>query len=160
MDIARRYFTFLQRCGDACDVAVGDGRLLLQAREQAEFDLIVVDAFNSDSIPAHLVSREAVRVYVAKLKPNGFLMFHVSNRYLDVEKLAASVLTAEGLLPFARHDFDEEPLGKSGSHYVIAVRNVQDLDGIPNSKAWIRVDQPSGVQPWTDEFSNMLSIIR
>ena len=160
VDIARRYFTFLQRCGDACDVAVGDGRLLLQAREQGEFDLIVVDAFYSDSIPAHLVSREAVRVYVAKLKPNGFLMFHVSNRYLDVEKLAASVLTAEGLLPFARHDLDEEPPGKSGSHYVIAVRNVQDLDGIPNSEAWIRVDQPSGVQPWTDEFSNMLSIIR
>jgi spermidine synthase len=160
VDIARRYFTFLQRCGDACDVAVGDGRLLLQNRPQGEFDLIVVDAFNSDSIPAHLVSREAVRLYESKLKPDGILMFHVSNRYLDVEKLAASVLMAEGLPAFARHDEDDGPPGKTGSHYLIAVRNVEDLDGMPNSEAWIRVEKPAGIQPWTDEFSNMLSIIR
>ena len=160
VDIARRYFTFLPRCGAACDVAVGDGRLLLQSRQNSEFDLIVIDAFNSDSIPAHLVSREAVRMYVSKLKPDGLLMFHVSNRYLDVEKLAASVLSAEGLPAWARHDEDEEVPGKSGSHYVIAVRNVQDLGGMPNSESWLRADQPVGVRPWTDEFSNMLNIIR
>ena len=160
VEIAQRYFTFLQRCGDACDFAVGDGRLLLQSRQQGEFDLIVVDAFNSDSIPAHLVSREAVRLYESKLKPDGILMFHVSNRYLDVEKLAASVLMAEGLPAFARHDEDDGPPGKTGSHYLIGVRNTQDLDGIPNREAWIRVEKPAGIQPWTDEFSNMLSIIR
>ena len=160
VEIARGQFTFLQRCGDACDVAVGDGRLLLQSRQNGEFDLIVVDAFNSDSIPAHLVSREAVRMYVSKLKPDGVLMFHVSNRYLDVEKLAVSVLAAEGLPAWARHDEDEEPPGKSGSHYLIAVRQPDDLKSLPNSEAWVRADRPVGIQPWTDEFSNMLSIIR
>ncbi len=57
--------------------------------------MLVLDAFNSDSIPSHLVSREAVRMYMTKLKPNGILVFHVSNRYLDVEKLASVVVSDE-----------------------------------------------------------------
>src|SRR5205814_3350074 len=98
--------------------------------------------------PAHLVSREAVRIYMSKLKPDGLLMFHVSNRYLDVEKLVSSVLTAEGIPAFVRHDTDEEPPGKSGSHYVMGLRQLEDLNHIPHRDEWTRVEPNTGIRPW------------
>jgi SAM-dependent methyltransferase len=158
--IASGFFTFVRRCGSNCNVEVGDGRLSIQARADAEFDSLILDAFNSDSIPGHLVSREAVRMYMQKLKPNGILLFHVSNRYLDVEKLAAAAAWEEGLLPFARHDDDEEARGKASSDWVAVVRDVNDLKTIPNGDAWQRVERPTDVVAWTDDYSNMMSIIR
>ena len=85
--IARRYFTFLPRCGANCDIIIGDGRLQLAREHDGTFDLLLLDAFSSDSVPTHLLSREALHIYLSKLKPDGLLLFHVSNRYLDVEKL-------------------------------------------------------------------------
>lgn len=160
VDIAHDFFTYIRRCADDCNVIVGDGRLSIQAQPDSEFDLIVLDAFNSDSIPAHLVSREAVRMYMSKLKTGGVLLFHVSNRYLDVEKLATIVSMDEGLPVFVRHDDDEEPRGKASSDYVAAVRNAEDLDNIPNKESWEQPDKPADIKSWTDDYSNMMSVIR
>src|SRR5262245_66109382 len=85
--IARQYVTFLPRRGANCDVIVGDGRLRLAREADSSIDLLLLDAFSSASVPTHLVTREALRMYLAKLKPHGLLLFHVSNRYLNVEKL-------------------------------------------------------------------------
>jgi len=160
VDIARNFFTFIRRCGNDCNVIVGDGRLSIQAQPDREFDLLVLDAFNSDSIPAHLVSREAVRMYMSKLKPAGVLLFHVSNRYLDVERLATVVALDEGLPAFVRHDDDEEPTGKAASDYVAAVRRAEDLSDIPHKEAWEQVEKPTDIKAWTDDYSNMMSVIR
>ncbi|MBI4474627.1 MAG: fused MFS/spermidine synthase [Acidobacteria bacterium] len=159
-DIANDFFTFMRRCGVYCETIIGDGRLSLQSQPDGKFDLLVLDAFNSDSIPAHLVSREAVRMYMSKLKPDGILVFHVSNRYLDVEKLASAVLSAEGIPGFVRYDDDEEPPGKSSSHYVVALRHAEDLKFIAHSDLWIRIERPPDLDPWTDDYSNMLGIVR
>ncbi len=158
--IARGFFTFTRRCGDACNIVIGDGRLAIQAQPDHEFDVIVLDAFNSDSIPAHLVSREAVRMYMTKLKPNGILLFHVSNRYLDVEKLATAVVEDEGLPAFVRHDDDETPAGKASSDYVATARTPGALDHIPNRENWEQVARPTDIKSWTDDYSNMMSVIR
>ena len=120
----------------------------------------MLDAFNSDSIPSHLVSREAVRMYESKLKPDGILLFHVSNRYLDVEKLATAVSLDEGLSAFIRHDDNEEPTGKAASDYVAAVREVTDLESIPNKEDWEEGKKPTDLKSWTDDYSNMMSVIR
>ena len=79
-DIARRFFFFLRRCGNYCDVVIGDGRRAIEATPDEHFDVLMLDAFSSDSIPPHLVSREALQIYLRKLKPGGLLLFHVSNR--------------------------------------------------------------------------------
>lgn len=158
--IARNLFTFIRRCGSQCDIVIGDGRLAIQARPDHEFDAIILDAFNSDSIPAHLVSREAVRMYMTKLKPDGVLLFHVSNRYLDVESLARVVSDEEGFPAFVRNDDDEEPRGKAASDYVVTVRRLEYLDMIPNREHWEQLARPTNIQPWTDEYSNMMSVIR
>jgi spermidine synthase len=158
--IAHDFFTYIRRCADNCNVVIGDGRLAIAAQPDAEFDVIILDAFNSDSIPAHLVSREAVRMYMTKLKPGGVLLFHVSNRYLNVEKLATIVSMDEGLPVFVRHDDDESPRGKAASDYVAAVRSAEDLDNIPNKDSWEEPERPTDIKSWTDDYSNMMSVIR
>jgi SAM-dependent methyltransferase len=159
-DIARRFFTFLQRCGEKCDVVIGDGRLTIEKTRDGEFDLLMLDAFNSDSIPAHLVSREAVRMYLSKLKPDGLLMFHVSNRYMDVEGLISAVVTDASLEARIRHDeILDSPL-KARSHYIVAAKTARSLGLLNHDLNWLKVEKPAEILPWTDDYSNMLEILR
>ena len=160
--IARRFFTFVPRCGSNCDVLIGDGRLQLSRAPDSSFDLLLLDAFSSDSVPTHLVSREAVRLYLAKLAPDGILMFHVSNRYLDVEKLVSSLVADAGLVAYSRFDDAGElrKLGKSSANHIVAARNLQDLQTVANQRGWNRASRPADFEPWTDDYSNLLSLIR
>jgi SAM-dependent methyltransferase len=160
--IARQYFTFLTRCGPNCDVVIGDGRLQLAREPQGTFDMLLLDAFSSDSIPTHLVSREALQMYLEKLKQDGILLFHVSNRYLDVEKLVSALVVDAGLVAFSRFDDagDLRNLGKSSANHVVAARRLQDLEGIAARPGWDRITGAAGVRPWTDDYSNLLSLIR
>jgi len=160
--IARQYFTFLARCGPNCDVVIGDGRLQLAREPDAGFDLLVLDAFSSDSVPTHLVSREAVRMYLSKLKPDGLLLFHVSNRYLNVEKLVSALVADAGLVALSRFDEagDLRGLGKSSANHVVAARKPEDLAPIAARPGWTKLHPPGDFQPWTDDYSNLLSLIR
>ncbi len=160
--IARQFFTFLPRCGPNCDVIVGDGRLQLERTPNGSFDLLLLDAFSSDSVPTHLLSREAVQLYLQKLAPDGVLMFHVSNRYLNVEKLVSSLLSDAGLVGYTRFDEAGElrNAGKSSANHVVAARHVEDLQPISTRPGWNRVLPPSNFQTWTDDYSNVLSLIR
>jgi spermidine synthase len=160
VDVARRFFSFVNRCGDDCDIQTGDGRLLLERQPDGEYDAIILDAFSSDAIPAHLVSREAVRMYLSKLNASGLLMFHVSNRYLDVETLVSTALVFEGVTAFVRHDSDETPPGKSSSHYVVALKDPQAMESVPHREEWTQVFADGKIRPWTDDFSDLLSILK
>jgi SAM-dependent methyltransferase len=159
-DIANNFFTFLPHCGHNCDVMIGDGRLLIEKAKDGEFDLLMLDAFNSDSIPAHLVSREAVRMYLTKLKPDGLLLFHVSNRYMNVEGLVSAVVTDGGLESLVRYDDDQQSALKARSHYIVAGRNAEALGSLEENENWLKVLKPEGIDPWTDDYSNMLEILR
>jgi SAM-dependent methyltransferase len=160
--IARHFFTFLTGCGSNCDVMIGDGRLQLERVADGDFDLLLLDAFSSDSVPTHLLSREAVGLYLRKLKPNGVLMFHVSNRYLNVEKLVSAVIADAGLVAYARFDDagDLRKLGKSSANHVAAARHPEDLEWIEKRPGWNRVTPPTDFQAWTDDYSNLVSLIR
>jgi SAM-dependent methyltransferase len=159
-DIARGFFTFIRRCGRDCDIVIGDGRLSIAQSPDGEFDVIMLDAFSSDSIPVHLISREALQIYEKKLKPNGLILFHVSNRYLDVGKLVSAVVRDAGLLGLYRSDRDEVMEGKSGSDYVLAARNPESFGDIVTKHRWVAADPATGVRPWTDDYSNMLPLLK
>jgi hypothetical protein len=161
--IARRYFTFLGRCGANCDVVIGDGRLQLAQEHDGTFDLLLLDAFSSDSVPTHLLSREAVQMYLSKLTPDGILLFNVSNRFLDVHKLVSVLVSDAGLVAFSRFDdapADLKKLGKSPAQHLAAARHLEDLNGLAGKAGWTRISRPAGFQPWTDDYSNLLSVIR
>ena len=159
--IARQYFSYLRRCGTNCTVITGDGRLSIERAPDRTFDLIMLDAFSSDSVPAHLVSREAMQIYQRKLKLNGLLLFHISNRYLNVGKLVAGVTLDAGLVTYIRSDRTSSPVvGRSGSDYAVSARHVSDLGILPIKGTWQRAAPDTAVRPWTDDYSNVLSLLR
>jgi SAM-dependent methyltransferase len=160
VEISGRFFTFLAECAENCGVRIGDGRLLIEQSADHSFDLLMLDAFNSDSIPAHLVSREAIAMYMRKLKPEGLLMFHVSNRYMDVEGLISAVVTDAGLEARVRHDEELQAPLKARSHYIVAGRNPDALGWLKWDNNWLTVRRPEGIAPWTDDYSNMVEILR
>ena len=97
-------------------------------------------------------------MYLTKLKPDGFLMFHVSNRYMNVEGLVSAVLTDASLKALVRHDEQSAPL-KARSHYVVAAQQAEALGRLNTDENWVKIDKPDGIKPWTDDYSNMLEIL-
>jgi spermidine synthase len=164
--IATRFFTFLRRCGSNCDVIAGDGRLSIERAPPHTFDLLVLDAFSSDAVPPHLLSREALDIYRSKLKPDGAILFHVSNRYLNVKDLVAALVTDATLPAFVRVDrvtADESSAFRASTQYVIASATpggIRGLGGIPANPRWQAVAKPPGVKVWTDDYSNLIALLR
>jgi len=158
--VARRFFTFLPRCADRCDVVLGDGRLSILEAPDQEFDLLILDAFNSDAIPAHLLSREALEIYGKKLKPDGLILFHVSNRYLRVRELVASLAFDAKLPALYRSDDDMNEPGKSRSSYVAVALRPSALGGLAATHRWFEMPYFANVETWTDDYSNLWAILK
>jgi hypothetical protein len=155
--IAARYFTFLAKCGSNCDVVSGDGRLTIARSPNQSFDLIILDAFSSDSIPPHLLSSEALDLYRSKLKPEGAVLFHVSNRYLKVNELVAALASAAKVPALIRDD--KVVSSKSHSVYVIVSESSELLRRLQDSRPWKPIEAPR-VQAWTDDYSNLLDLLK
>jgi len=155
--IAKQFFTFIGQCGIYCDVVSGDGRLALAAEEYA-LDLIVVDAFSSDVIPPHLVSREALDLYLSRLKPGGILLFHTSNRYLKVKDLVSALVSSAGLPALVRVDRAKGAV--SNSIYVVAAKSTEVLGSLRDQDGWRAVSAPPGVRVWTDEYSSLVGLLQ
>jgi hypothetical protein len=158
--VARKYFTYLDRCGAGCTVVVGDGRLSVEREPDGEFDVLMLDAFSSDSIPPHLVSREALQIYLTKLKPDGLLLFHVSSRYFNVARLVAAAITDAGLPSFYQKFIGEHFPYIATADYIVAARRMEDFGTIPKTPGWVRIPPETELPVWTDDHSNVMSVVR
>jgi len=158
----QRYFHFLESCGSRCAVVLGDARLTL-GRFDHRFDAIVLDAFSSDSIPLHLLTREALDMYLQHLKPGGLLLFHVSNRYLRLGPALARVVQDRGLVSVEQEqpvsDADAEA-GKSASDWVVASSDADAISLLASDSHWKAVTAPTQMRLWTDDYSNILSVLK
>lgn len=156
-----RFFTYLTNMRAAHDVVVGDGRLEL-SRSTDTYDLIVLDAFSSGTIPIHLLTREAFELYLQRLSPRGALLFHISNRHLQLSPVVAAQARDFGLAAFewidVRRDEDVER-GIFGSQWVLLARRPDDLDYVPRL-GWRPLDTRITDRAWTDDFSDLLSVQR
>jgi SAM-dependent methyltransferase len=164
IQIARnpRLFTYLRDCRGECDIIEGDARLRIAEAQDNQFDTIILDAFSSDSIPLHLLTREALQLYCRKLKSDGVLVLHISNRYLDLEPVLAALAQNNRLVCFARDagvSDEEDRNGHYGSHYLVMARRERDLGGLPKKSEWKHPVAPAGLRPWTDDYSNILSAL-
>ena len=164
--IARQadYFTYLQQCGGRCSVTIGDARLSLSRQPGAHFGLIVLDAFSSDAIPVHLVTTEAMDEYLAHLEDDGVMMFHISNRYLDLQPLLAGLSAHSGLTAFGQLQVvagAEDGRERSSAQWVALARHPGSLEPLAHDGRWTRLDagRPPGLV-WTDDYSNILSVLR
>ena len=157
-----RYFTFLGDCGDQCRVILGDARLSLAAQRDARYQLIALDAFSSDAIPMHLLTHEAMQVYLAHLAPHGVLAVHVSNRHLRLNGVVGQLAAANGLVALERKDRQTPanwPHDKSASHWLMVARTREDLGTLPRDPAWELPPVEAGTPLWTDDFSNVLDVL-
>lgn len=157
-------FTYWKNCEAIKTVVLGDARLKLQETRGAKYDLLIIDAFNSDAVPVHLLTREALQVYLDRLSTNGVIAFHISNRYLDLEPVVAEIAAdanLEGLSHFAIEVTGEEKLqGKFPSHWVVMSKSQAVLDAIRATGSWHDLKGGNPQYLWTDQFSNILSVIR
>lgn len=151
-------FRFLPACAPDARTVLGDARLTL-ADEPGSKALIVVDAFSSDSIPSHLMTREALSLYVSKLAPEGALVIHISNRHLELRHILARAAAERGLATYVRHETTVEPFElryRAPSIVVAMARDPAHLGALAGPDGWIRVEPDMSRRPWTDDFSNIV----
>ena len=159
------YFSYLRRCAKTgVQIIVGDARLRLAEAPPGRYGLIVLDAFSSDSIPVHLLTREALELYLSKLAAGGLLAFHISNRYLDLEPVLADLCRSVKLACRHWDDGNVSPAeasdGKEESHWVVVARRESDLGPLLKQSRWLALEGRSPPQIWTDDFSNLLGVLK
>jgi spermidine synthase len=157
-------FTFLSDArsrGVALNIVLGDARLTIQRAPQSSFDLIVLDAFSGDAIPVHLLTRQAMQIYLDKLKPDGLLAFHISNQYLDLRPVVANLADSFGCVCVARFDDDIKPFpGKERSLWLLVMRDIRKFAPLASDARWLQIPKQNEFALWTDEYSNIVSLMR
>lgn len=157
-------FTFLHDCDPDATIVLGDARQSLVGALPDEYDLMIMDAYSSDSIPIHLLTREAFVLYLEKLAPGGVIAFHISNRYLDLEPVLARLCTDAGVICRTREDTmlraDQHALGKRASQWVIIVRDVDDMGTLADDSRWQPLEERANVPLWTDDFASLIPVLR
>jgi hypothetical protein len=156
-----QFFTYIDGCAKArrLDWRIGDARLTLAREPAGVFDVLLVDAFSSDAVPAHLLTVEAMRMYLSKLRPDGVVIMHLSNRNLDLMRPVAAVAKAAGGYALAQ---DYAPPDKrfdmvqSAEDVIIVGRDKAALEPYRNDWRW-RVPDAQGVAPWTDDYTNLVA---
>jgi hypothetical protein len=161
----RRFFTYLTNCrAKSLRIVLGDARLRLREASDHTFGLIVLDAFSSDSLPVHLLSREAIRLYRLKLATSGILAFNLSNRYLDLEPVLGRQAIDAGLVCRIAYDVNVSPeerrAGKEPSIWAFLVEAESELGDLADHPHWRKPRLREASAVWTDDFSDLASYIR
>ena len=161
--IAKEEFTYLADSAATVEVALGDARLTLEREPPQSFDILAVDAFSSDAIPVHLITKEALGIYLKHVKPDGIVAFHVSNRFLDLIPVVARLASEHGAHALLVNDDpeDEDESLRSRSDWVLVSRDVAALkhptivegggEAPPQRPEW---------RTWTDDYSNLIQILK
>jgi spermidine synthase len=151
-------FTYIQNSAAEVSCIIGDGRLTIA--DSDPLDLVIIDAFTSDAIPAHLMTAEAMGLYAGQLKPGGVIAMHLSNRYLELEPVVAATADNAGLVGKIRTDVPnsrEISEGKFASVWVVLAADDTTLNRFDD---WAELEAPGDTRPWTDDYANILGVLR
>ena len=159
MEIANTQFTYLRDTAARVEVAMGDGRLVLDSEPDQHFDILVMDAFSGDSVPVHLITREAFRTYFRHLKPGGILAVNISNKYLRLDPVMERAASAFGKLALVYHYTppEDDALCFSCSWTLIMDRGTAAAHPELEQHGTVLQPRPAS-RVWTDDFSNMFRI--
>jgi hypothetical protein len=155
-------FSFLSMCRPDVPIILGDARLTLAEAPDGAYDLIIVDAFSSDAVPIHLLTREAMAIYLKKLSPHGMAVLHVSNRHLELASVVAGIAAANGLMTLLSDepDPDEEANPyKFGSAVAAVARREEDFGPLAQSRHWTPKAADPGQRVWTDDYCNIVGAL-
>jgi spermidine synthase len=153
-------FTFVSKCQPDIDIAIGDARLTIAREPDASFDLFIIDAFTSDAIPVHMLTKEAVELFLSKLKPEGVVLLHTSNRYLDLNSVLAAILKElpQGTAGIVMEDLQANRRShpaQTGSVVVVFAKSDAALQPYRTLNGVIELDD-HGLRAWTDDYSDIL----
>jgi hypothetical protein len=159
-----RYFHYLEDCAGDTPIVLGDARISLAKAPSHEFDLLIFDAFSSDSIPVHLMTREALALYLEKLADHGVIAFHISNRHIDLQPVLANLAVDAGLVAWTQGhrttpEMREQDY-KVDSNWVVMARQPEDVGALSSDSRWHRLAPHAGLRLWTDDYSNILGAMR
>ena len=157
-----QYFSYLSECAQApVDIVLGDARLKLRSAPDHAYDVLVLDAFSSDAIPLHLITQQALDLYLSKLAPGGLLVFHISNRNLDLSQVVADIAHSRQLSALSMRDITEpQKNGRDPSHWVVLARNAADYGTLPNESFSRPLTSSGDRNVWTDDFSNIITVFK
>jgi hypothetical protein len=159
---APHLFSFLRMCRPDVPIILGDARLTLAEAPDGAYDLIIVDAFSSDAIPIHLLTREAMAIYFKKLSAHGMVVMHVSNRHLELVSVVAGIAAANGLMTLVSDnaDFDEAANPYKFTATVAAVaRSEEDFGDLVHSPDWTLESPDPNQWVWSDDYSNIVGAV-
>ena len=159
-----RWFTFVRDCASTSSIVLGDARLSLVRAPAAGYDMIILDAYSSDAIPVHLITREALALYRTKLAPGGTIVFHISNLYFDLAPVVSALAADAGMVTRRMHDSpiaeSDEAKGKWSSEWMAVARDTVDFGVLTRDPRWVPDTGSSRAKVWTDDFSSTLSALK
>jgi hypothetical protein len=157
-----QYFTYLQDCASGTlNIVEGDARLNLLSAPADYYGLIVFDAFSSDAVPVHLITQQALDLYLSKLADGGLLVFHVSNRSLNLKPILADLAESRKLICIGFDDLKPSSLeGKDPSQWVVMARSAGEISNLSINSQWQRLNGSQGARVWSDDFSNIIRAIK
>ena len=164
VDIARDHprFGFVRACAPDVPIVLGDARLTLAREPDHHYDLIIIDAYSSDAIPIHLATREAMAIYKSKLRSDGVVTMHVSNKYLALDDVAVGIAAANGMKTWVYDNSNEEDDDQAyifASDVAISADKAEDIGELATNKNW-RLTAPAAAQRvWNDDYSNIVGAI-
>lgn len=165
--LASERFTYVKRAEESAEVHIelGDARLRLHEEAQARFDILVLDAFSSDAVPTHLMTREAFRLYRRALRPGGVLLAHISNDHVVLAPVIAALAKDAGMFALDRRDDDltreQKDAGKARSEWVVLTESRDTVERLSaEHKDWHPLVPPPGQSVWTDDYANVLGALR
>ena len=158
--LAEQEFRFLKDSGAEVSTVIGDGRLSLEREPDQDFDVLAIDAFSGDSVPVHLLSREAMQIYMRHLRPDGVLAFHVSNSALSLASVVKRLADDQGYTTLRVSSKLNAKLGRSESDWMLVSRNQDafeqaEFQGLGSGEPYV-----AGLKPWTDDYSTLYPILK
>jgi spermidine synthase len=164
LELARREFTFLTDSPATVEVVLGDGRLSLEREPGHQFDVLAMDAFSGDSIPMHLLTREAMAIYLRHLTPGGVLAFQATNRFIDIAPVVASLAQEHGLTAVLISDTPQSTEGAdywlSGTDQILVTSDRALLESEPIRSVGKTLVPPPDFRVWTDDYNNLWRVLK
>ncbi|MGA1063934.1 MAG: spermidine synthase [Burkholderiaceae bacterium] len=162
IDLAQDRFTYLSDSPAEKSFSLGDARLQLEREPPQAFDVLVIDAFSSDAIPVHLITQEAMEVYLRHLKPDGAIVFHVTNRYLRLPPVVQQLAHDAGLMAMLLSHQPDDTSGRllASTDYVLVTRNKALMADPDIQDAEYIIEPITGLRLWTDDFNNLLQVLK
>jgi hypothetical protein len=155
---AREYFTYLSDCLGRAETVIGDARLVLEQEAPQEFDVLVLDAFSGDAVPAHLLTTEAFAVYLRHLKPDGVLVVHITNTYLTLDPVVVAIARHHGLEAVRVETAQDASRQLERTKYMILARDNSQIADVRGDRDL--ADAQEARHLWSDDFSDLLSVLK